>query len=177
MLAVAVVHLAQAGYDAMSVAAVAEEAGTTRQAVYRRWPSKADLATAAIASLAGHDRRTPGDDSYEDLVEELRAFQRGVSRPDGISMVGTMLSGGTDPDLVDLYRSRVVAPRRRALLEVLRRAVADGRIDGDADLGVAVTMLTGSWYARALSGDAVPRGWAERTAAIVWRGLGGTVTD
>ena len=32
------------GYDAMSVVAVAADAGTTRQAVYRRWPTKADLA-------------------------------------------------------------------------------------------------------------------------------------
>jgi AcrR family transcriptional regulator len=32
----------------MSLAAVAEEAHTTRQAPYRRWPSRASLAAAAL---------------------------------------------------------------------------------------------------------------------------------
>jgi AcrR family transcriptional regulator len=45
-------HLALHGYESMSVLAIADAAGTTRQAVYRRWPTKADLATAAIASMS-----------------------------------------------------------------------------------------------------------------------------
>jgi len=36
----------------MSLAAVAQEAGTTRQALYRRWPTKASLAAAAVAAAA-----------------------------------------------------------------------------------------------------------------------------
>lgn len=171
MLAVAASHLAQHGYEAMSLVAVAAEAGTTRQALYRRWPSKADLATAAIEALASSDPPSPSDDPFADLVAELQRFQRGVSRPDGLSMVGTMLNSATDPELVRLYRRRVVAPRRAALLDVLRRGQATGELDADADLEVAVTMLTGSWYARALAGRAVPSRWAERTATLVWRSL------
>ena len=91
-----------------------------------------------------------------------------------ISMVGPMLHRATDPQLVTLYRQRVVAPRRAALLAILRRAESARLIAAGADLTAAVTMLTGSWYARALAGDAPPRRWAERTAEIVWRGLGGT---
>lgn len=174
VLAVAVSHLARHGYDAMSLVAVAEEAGTTRQALYRRWPSKADLATAAIEALARAQARPPTDDPYADLVHELDGFRRGVSRPDGLSMVGTMLNSGTDPDLVRLYRQRVVAPRRAALQAILERARTAGLLDPDADIELAVTMLTGSWYARALAGQAPPRQWAARTAALVWRGLGGT---
>jgi AcrR family transcriptional regulator len=166
-------HLAQRGYEAMSLVAIADEAGTTRQALYRRWPSKAELATAAIAALARSEVRPPTEDPYADLVMELRSFQRGVSRPDGLSMVGTMLNRATDPELVRLYRQRVVAPRRAALLRILQRARAEGLVDPDADVETAVTMLTGSWYARALSGETTPRRWAERTAGLIWRGLGG----
>lgn len=173
VLTVAAAHLAQHGYEAMSLVRVAAEAGTTRQALYRRWPSKADLATAAIAALAGHDRRAPTDDPFADLVAELAAFQRGISRPDGLSLVGTMLHATTDPELVRLYRQRVVRPRRVALRGILQRGVDDGSLPADADLDVATAMLTGSWYARALAGDAPPRRWAERTAALVWRALGG----
>ena len=102
VLAAARRHLAAHGYDAMSVVGVAEEAGTTRQALYRRWPSKADLATAAIASLSRADERPDTDDPFTDLVVELTAYQQGVSRPNGVSLVGSMLQDATDPDLVVL---------------------------------------------------------------------------
>jgi hypothetical protein len=36
----------------MSLAAVAQAAGTTRRALYRRWPSKADL-TVAVTMCTG----------------------------------------------------------------------------------------------------------------------------
>ncbi len=98
-------HLAAHGYEALSVASVAVEAGTTRQALYRRWPSKADLATAAIAAMSEAAERPATDDPFADLVAELRAYARGVGRPDGVSMVGTMLLRSTDPALVSLYAS------------------------------------------------------------------------
>ncbi len=173
VLAVAASHLARSGYEAMSVSAVAEEAGTTRQAVYRRWPTKADLATAAVAALADEDRPDPTGDPFADLVAELESFRRGVSRPDGLSLVGTMLIDSADPDLVALYRSRVVLPRRAALRRILERARDGGFVDPDADLDVAVVVMTGGWYARALAGERPLRNWAARTASFVWRGLGG----
>jgi len=157
----------------MSLVAIADEAATTRQALYRRWPSKAELATAAIAALARAEQEASTDEPYADLVNELKRFQRGISRPDGLSMVGTMLNRATDPELVRLYRERVVGPRRTALLRILEQARVDGLLAVDADVEMAVTMLTGSWYARALGGQAPPRRWAERTASLVWRGLGG----
>ncbi len=46
-------------------------------------------------------------------------------------------------------------------------------IDSDADLEVAITLCTGSWYARALAGLPPPPDWPGRTAALVWRAVGG----
>jgi AcrR family transcriptional regulator len=173
VLDVARAHLARVGYEGMSLAAVAEEAGTTRQALYRRWPTKADLATDAIAAMSDAAERSPTDDPFADLVDELEAFARGISRPDGVSMVGTMLLRSTDPGLAALYRERLVAPRRSRLRAILERARSRGLLDESADLDAALGMFTGSWYARALAGDRPLPGWAGRTAAVIWRGLGG----
>jgi AcrR family transcriptional regulator len=173
VLEVARRHLAKHGYEAMSLAAVAEEAGTTRQALYRRWSGKADLATAAIAAMSRAEERRPSGDPYADLVRELEAFRRGISRPDGISMVGAMLVESTDPRLRALYRERIVAPRRARLREILERARDGGLLDPDADIDVALGSLTGNWYGTALAGDPPPARWAERVARLVWRGLGG----
>lgn len=175
VLAAARRHLAAQGYEAMSVAAVADEAGTTRQALYRRWATKADLATAAIAGLAEAEPRPDTGDPYADLVAELTAFHLGVTRPNGVSMVGSMLQDATDPELKALYRERIVTPRRTRLRRILRRGVEAGLLAPDADLDAAVAACTGSFYALHLTGRAVPRTWPARTAAFVWRGAGGTV--
>jgi AcrR family transcriptional regulator len=165
-------HLAEHGYEGLSLAAVADEAGTTRPALYRRWPGKAELATAAIAALSTADTREATDDPYTDLIAELKAFRSGVTRPDGLSLVGTMLQRGTDPELVRLYRERLVIPRRTRLRAILERAVDRGLIPG-GDLDLAVASLTGTFYALALTGS-IPSRWAARAAAHAWRSLGGT---
>lgn len=173
VLAVANRHLAASGYGALSVAAVAEEAGTTRQAVYRRWPTKASLAAAALQQEIEDTQGAPSTDPYADLVEELTDFQRGVARPGRLSLVGTMLQDNTEPTLRDHYRKRVVVPRRQRLRAILERARRLGLVDPDADLELAVTLCTGSWYARALAGSPPPPRWPQRTAALVWRAVGG----
>ncbi len=173
VLAAARRHLSLHGYDAMSVVAVAEEAGTTRQAIYRRWPTKADLATAAIAGMSRAAERPDTDDPYADLVAELTAFFAGVMRPNGVAMVGSMLQEAADERLRALYRERVVAPRRARLRHILERAVALGRAAPDADLDVAVAACTGTLYALHLAGHEVTEDWPRRNAALVWRAIGG----
>ena len=178
VLAAAARQLSRYGYEAMSLAAVAEEAGTTRQALYRRWHNKAELAAAVVAELS--DTATPktaaadqDDDPFADLVRELTDFQRGVSHKGRLSLVGTMLQDTTDAEVRAHYRARVIAPRRARLRAILERALDQGLLDADADLEVALTMCTGSWYGRALAGEPVPRNWPRRTALLVWRALGG----
>lgn len=168
--------LSEGGYAGLSFAAVAEEAGTTRPAVYRRWPTKAALAEEAMASYPVDDPRAPARarGPFDDLVAELADFRRGVSMPGRLSLVGTMLQTTTAPDAAARYRARVIAPRRARLRAVLERAAAAGLIDRAADLEVALTMLTGSWYARCLAGAQEPADWPRRTAALVWRALGGS---
>ena len=157
----------------MSLVAVAEEAGTTRQALYRRWPNKAELATAAIAQIAKSTAPPQTDDPFADLVSELTAFHNGISRPDGMSMVGSMLQAGTDPDLAALYRARVVAPRRRRVRGILQRGIDAGMLTADADVESATAACTGIYYALDLAGQRIPKSWSERTARFVWQACGG----
>ena len=180
ILAAARRQLATLGYEAMSVASVAEEAGTTRQALYRRWSSKADLADAAVAGIddsaePGAAPSVPGAAShpFHDLVRELTDFQRGITRPGRLSLAGTMLQESTEPEVQASYRAKVVAPRRQRLRIILERAAALGLIDTGADLDVAVAMATGNWYGRELAGDPAPAHWPRRSAELVWRAVGG----
>lgn len=173
LLAAAYQRLSAHGFEALSLTGVAQEAGTTRQALYRRWPDKASLAAAALASAADRGSSARSEDPLADLAAELADFQWGVSRPGRMSLVGTMLQDSTDQALMARYQAEVIAPRRRRIRAILRRAQQLGLIDADADLEVAITMGTGSWYARALAGDSPPRDWPGRAAALIWRAVGG----
>ncbi|HWG63712.1 MAG TPA: TetR/AcrR family transcriptional regulator C-terminal ligand-binding domain-containing protein [Streptosporangiaceae bacterium] len=93
-----------------------------------------------------------------------------------MSLVGTMLQDSTAPAPRARYQADVIAPRRRRIRATLLRAQQLGLIDPCADLEVAVTLCTGSWYARALAGDPPPPDWPARTAALVWRAVGGSTT-
>lgn len=168
--------LAERGFAAMSLAAIAEEAGTTTPAIYRRWPSKAALAAQAMETFPGEGVRAPGgEDPFTDLVAELTDFRRAIGRPGRISLVGTMLQAATDANARARYQTRVITPRRDRLRRIFERAQAAGLLDADADIETALTMCTGSWYARCLAGSPAPPHWPRRTAALVWRALGGTL--
>lgn len=167
-------HLAVHGLAGLSVAAVAEEAGTTRPAVYRRWPTKLGLAVAAVADLAEIAPPTQTDDPFADLVAELDHFRHCITDASALALAGVMLQDEVDPEFRREYREHLVKPRRARIRACLQRGIAAGLLDPDADVVVASTFLTGSWYAFAIGGAPVPRDWSSRTATLVWRACGGT---
>lgn len=173
VLAAARDELAKRGYDGLSVATVAQAAGTTRPAIYRRWKTKAELAVAAVADMSVAHLRPDTSDPRADLVAELAAFRIGVMRPNGLGTIGAMLQRTTDPALVEAFRERIVMPRRARIRSILERAVVAGLLSPDADIELAVAASTGTIYALALANEPIDDAWAERAAAFVWLGAGG----
>jgi AcrR family transcriptional regulator len=156
ILAAARAELAEHGYARMSVDGVAARAGVSKPTVYLRHRTKADLATAAIASMRVQPRPAPTDDVRADLVAHLRLLRAGLERPHGMAMLGTMLAEEHDtPELLELFRERLVAPRRRELRAVLEAARARGELRDGANLDAAVNALVGGLLARYLAGEAL----------------------
>ncbi|GIU90357.1 MAG: TetR family transcriptional regulator [Acidimicrobiia bacterium] len=166
-------RLARDGFAGLSLAAVAAEAGTSRPAIYRRWPDKVSLVVDAIARLAQVAPPDAGGNPFEDLVAELEHFRHCITEAAALPLAGLMLGDEVDDTLRAKYRDLVVAPRRARIRACLQRAIDQGAIDADADLTIAASFLTGSWYALALAGNDPPDDWARRTAALVWRACGG----
>lgn len=172
MLDAALELLGRDGYSRMSIERVAAAAGVTRPTVYRRWPTKAALATDALAALAATEHRPDTGSARDDLVGLLRAFRRSLLRPNGMATLGTVLAEEAHtPELVAHFRERLVAPRRTAIRTVLARGVERGEIDRAADLDTAINAIVGSFYARYLANGTIPRDWPERIVAFVWPSL------
>jgi AcrR family transcriptional regulator len=166
-------QMASRGLAGLSIAAVAEEAGTTRPSIYRRWPTRLDLALAAVADLAEVDPPAPTDDAFTDLVAELEHFRHCITDAAALALAGVMLQDGVDESFRVAYREHLVKPRRARLRSCLDRGIAAGALDPQADLVVAASLMTGSWYAFAIAGATVPDDWARRVATLVWRSCGG----
>ncbi len=166
-------QLSCVGYEAMSLASVADEACTTRQALYRRWQNKSELAADAVAQHGDMEALCVSDDPRGDLERELADFARNMALPDQRSLAGTMLQDGTDAASRSEYGRRVIAPRLERIRVILEHARSLGQIDEDADIEVAVALPTGAWYERQLAGLSAPPDWPARTAKLIWRALGG----
>lgn len=168
-------QLARDGMTALSLASVAAEAGTTRPAIYRRWKDKTALVVDAVAHLARVAPPPTTGEPFTDLVAELEHFRHCITEAAALPLAGLMMGDGVEPAVREQYTREVVRPRRTRIRACLDAAVAQGDLPADADLAVAGSFLTGSWYAFALTGTKPPRDWARRTAVLVWRACGGTL--
>ena len=166
-------QLARDGMGGLSLAAVAAEAGTNRPALYRRWKDKTELVVDAVAHLARVDPPTVTGDPFTDLVAELEHFRHCITEAGALPLVGLMLGEGGSREVRRRYAEEVVAPRRARIRACLTAAVDRGELSPDAELTIAASFLTGSWYSLALAGADVPDDWARRTATLVWRACGG----
>ena len=142
--------LADRGYGGLTVEAVAARAGVGKSTIYRRWPSKATLAAAAVNALARE--RIPAPDTG-DLRDDL---VRLITEP--IGRHGEVL-GRIFPDLIaEMHRNpelsgtmlEALGARRSVIHNVLRRAQDRNELPANADLGRIIDLLSGALYYRLL---------------------------
>lgn len=172
ILAVALHHLIHQGFARMSIDAIAAEAAVSKPTLYRRWEGKADLATAALTELRYAEPALKGATAKEQLIALLRNFRTSLFRPHGMALVGTVLAEEEHtPDLLRLFRERLVEPRRTMVRSLLEQARQAGEIRKDADLDPAIAMLIGSFYGAYLAGGPPEPHWPERTVDLIWTGL------
>jgi hypothetical protein len=71
-------------------------------------------------------------------------------------MLGTVLAEENDtPELLALFRERLVAPRRRELRALLEAARDRGELRPGANLDIAVSALVGAFFARYLAAEPI----------------------
>jgi AcrR family transcriptional regulator len=156
----------------MSLDEVAARAGASKPTLYRRWPSKADLTTAALRTIQLKEPAVDTGSTVGDLTRILQNFRRSLLRPNGLSLIGTVLAEEHhSPELLALFRQRIVSPRRRMLSAVLERARERGELREGARIDAAVNLLVGAFYARYLQDSTIPAGYPADMVGIVWNGL------
>lgn len=125
-------ELAEHGYDALTIDAVAVRANTSRAVLYRRWPGKQELVLAALKHEIGKDPVVAPDTGSlrDDVIAVLR--QANKVRTGLAVQLFTQLGGfygQTGISLADL--SAVVPGGRDPVLDVIHRAIDRGEIHRD----------------------------------------------
>jgi AcrR family transcriptional regulator len=166
--------LAQCGYDALSMEAVAARAGTTKTAIYRRWSSKASLVADVFATRSKTKVVVPDTgDLRNDLLTYLRSVITALtSEPVGRAVLNMVVAARSYPDLAGLLQQEWTRLRRQVVTAILERAVARGELGADVDDKLTADLLLGPLYYRLLvTGEPVRPSFATRLVDAVLPGL------
>ena len=140
-MAAALELFAEQGYAGLSIDAVAARAGVNKTTVYRRWPSKAELVTAALYAMRDEDPPPPDTGSLErDLVELLENMAAALATPRKRALVSSFVLGNADPELRALMR-RMREERPAIPPVVFQRALARGELPKGSDLPLITSAL------------------------------------
>ncbi|WP_163507452.1 TetR/AcrR family transcriptional regulator [Fodinicola acaciae] len=169
-------RLAISGYARMTIAEVATDAGVSRPTVYKRWPTKAELVSAALrysrATEEAAQRQVAELPPVEAIRAMLRIFADVVARPEGIGLFASvLLEDRYTPGLMDQLREHIIEPGHQQLVAAVARAQREGVVAANLDLDSLVTMLYGAVLVAYLREGAVSPATADRLVAAIWPAL------
>ena len=164
---------AESGMAGVCMEAVAARAGVGKATIYRRWPGKEDLLLDALSLLKSPLPEPRGGSVREDLVAMLRVMCQDAADPTRMRRYALLLGEGEKyPRILQRYKQTVAEPRREMIRSVLRRGIASGELRPDADVEVAMFMLTGAVISRSKhDAEPITPDYAERVVDQVLLGL------
>jgi AcrR family transcriptional regulator len=167
--------LDESGYGGLTLEAVAREAGTTKPAIYRRWPSRQQLVLSALGRRIGAAKAPDTGCTLCDLDECLKVFVAAFRRlpPEVIGPLFADCAG--DRELRAAFMTTLFDPPRAAVRDTLERASARGDLGGDVDIELILDLLGSLIHYRVLFGHA-PTSNAEIEGAVEAL-LGGIAAD
>ena len=150
VLAAPVGLIAEAGYGAVTIEAVAARSGVAKSTIYRHWPSRLELINDAF-----HELKPAVPMPTEGTVRDrLIAFLEHVARNVGTSTWSACLpalidAAEHDPDARALH-CRLTETGRQSLVDLLEEGVGNGELPAGLDLELLAEALFGPILIRRL---------------------------
>ena len=168
--------MAEHGFHDLRVDDVANRAGVGKATIYRRYRSKDELITAAVAELVSEITVPDTGQTRADLLALMRGavamYRRSVEAAVMPSLVEAM---SRDTELAGLVRERFLAGRRAALTAVLERGIARRDLRDDLDVELALDVLAGPLFYRLLvTGGPIDEQLAQGVVELILRGFAPT---
>lgn len=161
------------GYADLTVDAIARRAGTSKPAIYRRWPGKAHVVHEAVFPL-GAATELPDTGSLAGDVREMVSRTVGVLTTPAAraALPGLVAEMAADPTLHAALLERFAHVLSRGLTERLEAAAARGEVRPDVSAADVVEAMAGMTFLALITrGDRLDDAWVDRTAAFITRGV------
>lgn len=168
------VLLAQGGYEALSFETISQATGIPRSMIYRRWPTKVQIANE-IAS--GGDTPFPDVIADDGLYGQVLALVRQVlgryaDPAIGAAAVGVIAATQGNRVLQGELQAQAEGDARATLRTIVARGRDAGLVRHDTDADVLFDTIVGTLVYRALfSLCDVPEGYAETFSRQIVAGL------
>ncbi|MFC0600322.1 TetR/AcrR family transcriptional regulator [Streptomyces palmae] len=146
--------LAEVGYEALTMDAVAARTHSSKATLYRQWKSKPQLVATAMRKAKPVSVEDIDTGSLRGDLRELAACGPGRTETDAALIRGLAHAVHENPDLHRAMRELLVEPEIIALGGLLRRAVDRGEIDPDRPaLAFVPHLMVGAFLARQMVDD------------------------
>jgi len=160
--------MTERGYRGMTVAAVAALAGVSEPTVYLRYPTKHDLALAAIAQLPVLTDPHETGDTRSDLIDLLDEMNH-TAHDIGLSLVGGVLAEEVDhPELLQRWRTIAGRAINDAVSQIIQRGQARHQVAPDVDIDLIADLLVGAYLGRYLNRGRPDRYWTIQVIDTLW---------
>jgi AcrR family transcriptional regulator len=173
VLSATVELLAETGYPGLLVSAIAERAGTSKPAIYRRWPSKAHLVHQAVFPIGAATAIPETGSLPDDLREMVRRTMAVLTTPAArAALPGLVGEMAADPTLHSALLERFAGILGGGLAEWLESAAARDEVRADvtgtelAETIAGVTLV--GLLTRATELDET---WIDRTTTMLLKGI------
>lgn len=165
--------LGETDYASLSVDAIARRAGTSKPAIYRRWPSKAHLVHEAVFPFNNYTE-IPATGSVRGDVREMVRNTIGVlTSPAALAalpgLVGEMAA---DPTLHSALLERFVHIVSDGLDGWLESARNRGEVRREVTVADVIDAFAGLTFVALIThAETLDEAWMERTAEFITRGI------
>ena len=127
--------LAETGYEALRLDAVASRAKASKATLYRHWPGKAELVVDAVRCYEQVDLSEEVDTGSlrGDLLASLTAMRDLMAGDLGQIIAGLVAALQKDHELARAVRASMLEDKQQVTRRMLDRAIARGELPADTD--------------------------------------------
>jgi TetR/AcrR family transcriptional regulator, regulator of autoinduction and epiphytic fitness len=150
VLEATVALIAESGYGAVTIEAVAARSGVAKSTIYRQWPNRLELINDAFHELKPSVPLPTGSTVRDRIVCFLEHVARNVGTSTWSACLPALIDAAEhDPDARELH-SRLTQAGRQSLVDLLEEGVQSGELPAGLDLELMAEALVGPILIRRL---------------------------
>jgi AcrR family transcriptional regulator len=138
---------AERGIEGASMDAIAAASGVSKATIYKHWHDKDSLALEALSNLLGLNVEPPVFNSGNLRTDLIDALNYQPPEPDpgkkNRILPHLMAYAARNREFGNRWRSRAIELPRRHITEILKRAIAQGKLPASLDYEMSIAILLG----------------------------------